>query len=224
MNLTVLGSGSKGNCYVLDDGKEILVLDCGVPVLEFKKAIKFQISRAVGAIVTHEHSDHAKYMSQFQSTGLRVFAPYVAAEKGEFQVKQIGSYKVQTFPLVHDVPCFGFLIEHPTDGRILYATDTEYIKYRFNDLRTIIVEANYDINLLDAELDDTPKRDHVLRGHMEIETTKRFLKTNCNEKTKNVILAHLSESNANADAFVKSVQPEVNATVWIARKGLKVSI
>ena len=53
-----IGSGSSGNCWVLDDGKEILVIDCGVPVKDMKIGIDFQIIRVVGCIVSHSHRDH----------------------------------------------------------------------------------------------------------------------------------------------------------------------
>ena len=213
-----IASGSKGNCWVLDDGKQILVIDCGVPVLEMKSAIQFQISRVVGCIVTHQHNDHAKYISQYEGCGLKVFKPYEQEE--DFQLIRLGNYTIRTFPLVHDVRCFGFLIDNPVLGRTLYATDTEYIKYRFKGLNTVIVEANYANELLDDELEDTVKRNHVLRGHMELTTTQRFLQTNCGIDTKCVFLAHLSNENANRDKFLISTQPLIECPVWIAKKGL----
>lgn len=34
MILRCLGSSSAGNCYLLDSGKEVLILDCGIPIKE----------------------------------------------------------------------------------------------------------------------------------------------------------------------------------------------
>lgn len=54
--LKVLSSGSQtGNCISLDDGNEILLLDVGIPIKKIKEGINFDVSRLVGAIVTHEH-------------------------------------------------------------------------------------------------------------------------------------------------------------------------
>lgn len=211
-----LGSGSKGNGWIIDDGREVLIVDCGVPVKEMKIAIDFEISRVVGCIVSHSHQDHAGYISQYEGCGLKVYKPYETVDR----VIRFGSFLIQSFPLVHDVPCFGFLISNPNIGRILYATDTEYIRYRFKNLNYIIVEANYANELLDDELDDTTKRTHVLRGHMELQTTQRFLWLNCDENTKNVILAHLSNENADRDMFLTKTSPMIEAPVWIAKKGL----
>ena len=217
-----LGSGSKGNGWVIDDGGEILIVDCGVHVRDVLIAIHFEISRVVGCAVTHEHSDHAGYIREYEKRGLKTFCPYEQRDV-PFQTIQMGHYTIKTFPLVHSVPCYGFLITTPTGKRILYATDTEYIKYRFKHLDAIIVEANYSTELLDEELDDTPKRNHVLRGHMELATTQRFLQLNCDEYTRNVILTHLSNENADRDVFLTKTSPMIEPPVWIAKKGLVVN-
>lgn len=216
-----LASGSSGNSWILDDGEEILLLECGIPVKDVKIGINFQISRVVGCAVTHSHVDHAKYITQYEGCGLNVYKPYEAV--GDIGYARFGSFFIQSFPLVHDVPCFGFLISNSNIGRILYATDTEYIRYRFRNLNYVIVEANYANELLDDDLDDTVKRHHVLRGHMELQTTIRFLKNNVDENTRAVVLAHLSNENANRDMFLTKTSPMIEAPVWIAKKGLVIN-
>lgn len=215
-----LGSGSKGNGWILDDGKEILVIDCGVPVKDMKIAIGFQISRVVGCAVSHGHKDHAGYINQYEGCGLQVYKPYETIE--DIGYARFGSFFIQSFPLAHDVPCFGFLVSNPTLGRILYATDTEYIKYRFKNLNYIIDEANYANDLLDDEVTDDTKRTHVLRGHMELETTKRFLQQNVDENTRAVVLAHLSTENADPDLFVAEVESVLSpfSAIAVAKKGM----
>lgn len=216
-----LASGSSGNSWVLDDGEEILLLECGIPMKDVKIGINFQIGRVVGCAVTHSHVDHAKYITQYEGCGLKIYKPYEAV--GDIGYARFGSFFIQSFPLVHDVPCFGFLISNPKMGRIMFATDTEYIKYRFKNLNYVIVEANYANELLDDELDDTIKRHHVLRGHMELQTTIRFLKNNVDENTRAVVLAHLSNENANRDMFLTKTSPMIEAPVWIAKKGLVIN-
>lgn len=216
-----LASGSSGNSWILDDGEEILLLECGIPMKDVKIGINFQIGRVVGCAVTHSHVDHAKYITQYEGCGLKIYKPYEAVE--DIGYARFGSFFIQSFPLVHDVPCFGFLISNPKMGRILFATDTEYIRYRFRNLNYVIVEANYANELLDDDLDDTVKRHHVLRGHMELQTTIRFLKNNVDENTRAVVLAHLSNENANRDMFLTKTSPMIEAPVWIAKKGLVIN-
>ena len=218
-----LASGSSGNSWFIDDGEQILAIECGIPVKDLKVGINFQISRVVGCAVTHSHIDHAKYIPQYEGCGLNVFKPYEQEE--DFQSIRFGNYSIRTFPLVHDVRTLGFLISNPKVGRILFATDTEYIKYRFKDLNYVIIEANYANELLDDELDGTVKRNHVLRGHMELQTTIRFLKQNVDERTRAVVLAHLSSDNANRDMFKAAVESALSpfGAIETAKKGLVIN-
>lgn len=55
MQLKVLGSGSSGNCYLLETDTECLVLDAGVNTKEVKIALDFDVRRIKGVLVTHSH-------------------------------------------------------------------------------------------------------------------------------------------------------------------------
>lgn len=52
MQLKVIGSSSKGNCYILENDKEALILECGVPFMETKKAIDFNLHKISGCLIT----------------------------------------------------------------------------------------------------------------------------------------------------------------------------
>jgi len=41
MLLKVLGSSSKGNCFILENEEESLIIECGIPFLEIKKGLGF---------------------------------------------------------------------------------------------------------------------------------------------------------------------------------------
>lgn len=55
LTLKCLGSGSSGNCYLLSTETETLILDCGIPIKEIKKGLKFDLRRVSGVVVTHSH-------------------------------------------------------------------------------------------------------------------------------------------------------------------------
>lgn len=55
MKITVLGSSSNGNGYILDSGNEQLVIEAGVQFKEVMKALDYNISNISGVVVSHEH-------------------------------------------------------------------------------------------------------------------------------------------------------------------------
>ena len=55
MKLKVLSSGSQGNCYLLSTENETLILDCGLPIMEIKKGLDFDLGGIKGVLVTHAH-------------------------------------------------------------------------------------------------------------------------------------------------------------------------
>ena len=202
MKLMVIGSGSSGNGYLLTDGTETLVIECGKRLLDVKKALNFQIRGIVGAIDTHTHGDHHKYASEYELAGIPVWTPW--KDSNVRQIKRFGGFTVKSFECIHDVPCVGYLIEHHDSGlKMLYATDTEYVRYTFRGLTAILLEANYSEEYVNR---DEAKFRHVLTGHMSIETSIECIKANMNDGLKNIILCHLSKGNSDPGAFKESVK------------------
>lgn len=219
MVIKVLGASSKGNCYLLEDKDECLILDAGISFKEVKKTINFNVSKIVGVLVTHVHGDHAKYVKDYESVGIKVIKPY---EDDIETITTLGKFRIQTFALQHDVPCFGFYIKWD-DERLIYATDTEYIKYKFNDINHIIVECNYSYELLQDNYHKSLK-ERVMISHMELLTCKEFIKVNKSKALRSVTLIHLSDSNSDEALFKREVEQLVNCPVYIASAGLNISL
>jgi ribonuclease BN (tRNA processing enzyme) len=219
LRLTCLGSGSAGNCYLLHNETECLVIEAGIPFKEVKKALDFNISKIIGIVVSHEHGDHAKYLHEYIKVGIPVMAPSMGHVTGVLTAIS-KPFSVRTFPLVHDVPCTGFLIEHPETGRLLFATDTEYVRYKFKNLNHIMIECNYSKDLLEESYHED-LQERIKLTHMEFDTCKDFIRSNRNEGTKSVCLMHLSDQTSNEKLFQKEVQELVECPVYVANKGLE---
>jgi len=220
LKLIVCGTGSSGNTYLLTNGMETLVLDAGVPFLEAKKALNFNIQSIKGVLPTHKHGDHHAFAHQYEAAGIPVWRAYEGAKHTS---RSFGGFKVQAFDVVHNVPCVGYLIEHEDLGRMIYVTDTEYVKYRFKNLRTILIEANWSRDCVNRE---DAKYRHVLTGHMELNTCLETIKANATNKLCHVILCHLSRDNADPEAFREAAEEIVppGCTVDVAKKGLTIDI
>lgn len=231
MKMTVLGSGSSGNCYLLDDGKEILVIEAGIPFEEVKKAIDYQVSRIVGVLSSHSHMDHRKYLHEYEEAGIPVVkgnqmvtldCSYIKADNRY----SFGNYKVMAFPCVHDVPCYGYVIFHMKMGRLVFVTDTEYVKYRFSNVHHIMVEANYAQDIIDENVNNgiIPEslRKRIMKSHTSLETAKGIVKANKNPMLRNVVLLHLSGHNSDCKRFVAEMKEIAGeyCNVDAAKKGM----
>lgn len=216
MKLKVLSSGSSGNCYILESDTEALIIEAGVPFKEVKIALGFNVRKIVGVVAGHSHKDHSGYLNQYVGI-CPIYKPYeVITLKKEF-----GKFTIRAFSLVHDVECYGFYITHPDIGSLVYASDTEYIKYRFKNLNHILVEANHSIDLVDR---NAAKYEHQIRGHMNIDTTCDFLRCNNSNMLLNVVLLHLSSDCSDEEKFKEMASKIVSCPVYIAQRGLEIDI
>jgi len=219
MRLRVLGSGSSGNCYLLENKEEALIVEAGVRFKDIKVALKFNTRKIAGVLVSHGHSDHASYVNDYLRAGIPVLMPYINDGKLKYTTK-FGRFVVSVFPLAHDVPCYGFYVQHPDFGSLVYASDTEYVKYRFSGVNHVMIEANYDVGRID---DDLPNREHIIRGHMSIQTAKGFVESNDGPNLKTVTLIHLSDGNSNEKEFLEITKEatKYGAIVRAADKGME---
>lgn len=212
VNLKCLASGSSGNSYLLSTDTETLILDCGIPIKEIKRGLGYDIKRVSAVLTTHQHSDHFKSARDFEEMGIKVIKPWENPKpqqiKGEWRVKcldltTLDGKWTHTNTDGTECPCYGFYITHPDMGKMVYITDTEFVKWKFKEINHILISCNYMKKYLS---DDEAKRNHVLRGHMELETVKEFVKANKSNDLRNVILCHLSGENANGEEVVAEVQ------------------
>lgn len=235
--LIVLATGSKGNGYILTNGEDTLLIEAGARYKEMLAGLDYKIETVNGMIVSHEHKDHSKYIEQYLKKGLLVHMPrsmknnldlsyvYNAITVDIGVTYELGNFTIKPFELVHSVDCLGYYIYHKDLGKMLFITDTEYVKYRFNKLgiNHIVVEANYSKELLNR---GKVNSNHVLKGHMEINTTTNFLKENDTDSLKNVVLVHLSDSNSDERLFYELTTKVVHegVRVTIASAGLSVPL
>jgi phosphoribosyl 1,2-cyclic phosphodiesterase len=241
MRLSVLGSSSKGNCYLLYNQQECLILEAGLGLKDIKKKLLFDISRVVGAVVSHQHGDHSKAVKDlvhnaipvvsgeatFIAKGIPLASPFAKVIRPGKGVK-MGNFKILAFDVAHDVPCLGFHISHPDMGNLLFVTDTYLLDYSFDNLDHIMIEANYADYILEKNIregiEDPSMRPRLLQTHMELETTKRVLKGMDLERVKNIVLLHLSARNSDQGRFLREVSSVTGKVVFAAHPKMSIDI
>lgn len=231
MNIKIIASGSSGNAYIISDGKTSLLLDAGIPYRDIQIGCSFKTSDIRGCLISHSHKDHSKCAKELIKRGIDVYTSrgtieaceltgyrvHTVADRRSFK---IGTLTVIPFDVQHDVPePLGFLVaSEATQEKVLYFTDTYYLKYRFEGITHILGECNYDsVSLNEAVRDGRTSPElaaRIIKSHMSLEHFLEFLKANDLSKVKQIYLIHLSDNNSNSERIKRAVQELTGVEVY----------
>ncbi|MST95097.1 MAG: MBL fold metallo-hydrolase [Pedosphaera sp.] len=215
--LTLLGSGSSGNCAFLETGGTRLLIDAGLSGRQIRQRL-LTIGRAPeglsGILVTHEHSDHVQGLTVLATRlNIPVYCNRLTQEAIERQLAtkfdcrifstgasfEVGDVSVDTFSVPHDASDpVGFLIR--TDaGRIGFLTDlghaTKLVIERVRCANVLVLEANHDLKLLQ---EDTRRpwsiKQRILsrHGHLSNEAAAEVALQIVTADLRQLYLGHLS--------------------------------
>lgn len=231
INIQVIGSSSKGNCYLVDDGQTKLMLECGVKIADVRKASGFTLSSVAGCLVSHEHGDHIKGLKDTLKAGIDCYMS--AGTAGALSIdhhrikplenrKQftLGSWTVLPFDVQHDgAEPFGYLLVNQEGEKLLFVTDTYYVKYRFTGLTHIMIECNYSLPILDANIEmgriHKGMRSRLLKSHFSLENVKDFFKANDLTNVQEIHLLHLSDTNSDEALFKEEIARVTGKPVYV---------
>src|SRR5690606_35227707 len=108
------------------------------------------------------------YMSKGTKEALSLDHHRIKTVEAKKQFK-IGTWTILPFDVQHDVSePLGFLLQSDNGAKLLFATDTYYIKYKFTGLSHIMIECNYDQQTLD---------ENVLNGYVHPAMRKRVMRS-----------------------------------------------
>lgn len=231
IQIKTLATGSKGNCYHITDGSTPLLLECGISFKQIQQGVNFETSNLSGVLVTHEHKDHCKGVESVLNRGLDVYMSKGTQEALHLQHHRIktveskkqfrvGTWTILPFDVQHDVnEPLGFLLQSDNGGKLLFATDTYYVKYRFTGLTHIMIECNYDQQTLDDNVESgrvhPAMRKRVMRSHFSLENLLEFFKANDLSKVEEIHLLHLSDGNSNVERIFKAVARATGKMIFI---------
>lgn len=233
MRVKVLSSGSSGNTTYIEYENTKILIDIGNSckyVADKLKEMRIEPNKIDAILITHTHVDHIK--------GLKVFSkkynPVIYATKGilneldyidnyyliDKNELTIGDIHVDVVKTSHDAPdSVGYII-NGSDKSLAYITDTGYINEKYfpklKNKDLYIMESNHDIEMLNNGPYPFKLRQRILgdKGHLSNYDSARYLSTFMGNKTKHIILAHLSEKNNTEqlayETLVKRLKDEEN--------------
>jgi len=242
MKIKVLASGSKGNCTYVETKKQKILIDIGVTLSYLTRELE-EISLTPNdlsaILITHSHSDHIKGLqSLVKRTNLPVYITEgmrqdLLEKIPESNIRILSSENeiedlvVECIPTSHDVESVGYLI-HEGDTSLVYITDTGYINRKYlNNLANrdiYIIESNHDEKMLmDGPYPYILKQRIISdKGHLSNTTVASYLTKLVGEKTKYIVLAHLSENNNTEDLAYQTtknmlIEHNLDRDIFIAK-------
>lgn len=241
MQIIYSKTSSNGNCSVIEskDG-HLLIIDAGIKYKQVDKEIGYRLHKADAILVTHHHNDHTKYLKEFEN----VKEIYLPNECLEFftqrnSIKPIEHLSISTpgflimpIEMCHtnndgtECECWGFLIgDKSSRQKMIWATDTQYIGYKFLPLEFYCIEANYfEQDDYEGGLDYIEKsvEQRRFQAHMSFESAVKFLKMQDLSKCKEIRLLHLSSSMDETKR--KNIKKKLRACLKNQLNGKKVNI
>lgn len=225
-----LASSSRGNLYKLTDGESSLLIEAGLPIKEVKKKLEFRLSATLACLLSHSHADHSRGAKDIMKAGIDLYCTRGTADAlslnghrlniiKAMQKFQIGPWTIFPFDTVHDAEePVGFVVASK-EQKLLFATDTAYIKYRFKGLTHIAIEANYSSEILKRQVANRLMSHEVglrlWKRHMSIERAEKMLSMNDLSKLEAVYLLHLSDGNSDAEDFKSRIQKITGRPVYV---------
>lgn len=211
-------TGSTGNAYTIEDAEQKILIDPGIRFKSLQKKTGFTLAMYNFCLLSHEHKDHSKAIDKILSMGIACAMSQGTKEALKLDHPAIriiqsrkefvrGNWRILPFLTDHDAAePLGFLIESPSKKKILFATDTRSINYKFKGVTHFIIECNYEDKMLSENHDLTPKiKNRIRQSHFEFNACKKFFANADLSKTEEIHLIHLSNANSDAEKFKKEI-------------------
>lgn len=242
MRFASIGSGSAGNCLVVEQANTRLLLDCGFTPNETVKRLQrldLMPEQISGILVTHEHDDHAKGAFKFAAKynvpvwlshgTLRMCERYIP-EKADIQINIIDSHtqfsieniQINPYPVPHDArepTQFTFSDGNHKLGVLTDAgSSTSHIETILSACDALVLECNHDLHMLENGPYAWPLKKRVgsRLGHLDNQSAAALLAKLDNSKLKHIIAAHLSAKNNKAELAKNALSKALNcAQDWV---------
>jgi phosphoribosyl 1,2-cyclic phosphodiesterase len=202
MRFACLGSGSRGNAFLVECGDTTLMIDCGLSLkttLERLARLGKTADSLSAILLTHEHHDHVKGVGLLaRRFGLAVWmTPGTFRQCGERagalpQVKLFsphGAFEPSQFVLSNGAVRLGIL----TDT----GSSTQHIEDALQGCDGLIVECNHDRDMLLTGPYPEPLKTRIAgaHGHLDNAAAAELLARVDPGNLQHIVAAHLSDAN-----------------------------
>lgn len=233
MQISVLSSGSRGNSTLIQTKNTKILIDLGVTKSYIEnnlKEINVDPKEISAILITHTHVDHIQGLKVF----LKKYSPKVYVTRdllllldeydlnADYEIYDganaiINDIEVSLVKTSHDAPSsVGFVIKNESKSCV-YITDTGYINNKYFDILKnhdlYVLESNHDVKMLMTGNYPHHLKKRILgnKGHLSNDDAAYYLSEFIGNKTKTIILAHLSDDNNTYEKALETVTSVLNS-------------
>lgn len=225
MRYFVLASGSKGNATIVqtNDG-HLIQIDMGVSLKYEKDKLKkynIDFNDIEALLLTHNHNDHTKGANYFMPS--KIFCAkgtYEIPSENELELYEsyfIAGFKITVLAISHDATNpVGFILE-ADDEKLVYMTDTGYVSEKNMELMKnpdyLCIESNHNVKMLFETNRPAVLIKRIIGdfGHLSNEDSAMYMSEVIGDRTKEIILMHLSEEADSPEVALKTYRQVLTA-------------
>lgn len=220
LSFAALSSGSKGNCIMIWDSDDTIVIDMGISnrrFLNLSSRFKSDLG-TVSLLITHEHSDHCSGLKPFLSRRIGdVYAtPGTLNAMGiqGYPIRStmlIGNFVIERVDVSHDAAEPAAFVIKNSGIKITVASDLGKVPEKLVSLGKgsdlLALEANHDVQMLKTGSYPEPLKRRIMsdHGHLSNEQSASAICRMSSSKTM-IVLTHLSQENNREDLALGCVK------------------
>lgn len=229
MRFSVLSSGSKANCTIVEAASTRILIDCGLSARSVEERLSgtgIRPDSIDGIIVTHEHSDHIMGISVFSRRyRIPVYANRATAKflRKVYAIEKfvtgetfwVGAIQIYPFSIAHDASdpvgfelrAAGLKFAHVTDlGRV-----TPQVEDALRGASACVLESNHDQQMLRAcsYPEELKQRIASSHGHLSNDTAATLVAGLLHSDLQHIVLGHLSENSNTPELAMRTFRRHV---------------
>jgi phosphoribosyl 1,2-cyclic phosphodiesterase len=229
LRLCVLGSGSAGNCVVVESGSHRLLVDAGFSCRQIERrllAVGVEPSTVGAIVLTHEHGDHVRGAARFarrhgsaiygtrgtlEHSGLAAGPARTHALRSS-EARRVEGFLLRPFRVPHDArEPIGLVVEDGSGRRVGLAADlgsaSRLAWAHLAGLDGLVVETNHDLDMLRRGPYPWHLKQRVAgrHGHLSNREAAEGLAELITARLQWVVLYHLSRTNNSPALAVEAI-------------------
>jgi phosphoribosyl 1,2-cyclic phosphodiesterase len=239
VRVTVLGSGSGGNCCVVESGGTRVLVDAGLSAKEIERRMtrRGMSADTIAAIfLSHEHMDHSSGALVFSARwdapvyatdgtaaaiGLEgdLFSPFVRIVSG--REGRVGDLAFRALATPHDAAESVAYAFEDGAGRLVIASDLGRAEDVFVDFlrgaTTVMLEMNHDEDMLRDGPYTWPLKRRISGGwgHLSNIQSAEAIRRSAGSERRRVVATHLSRTNNTPELVRAVLEAAIEKSGWL---------